>query len=1095
MYGCGWLLISGFGVAAFIFAMLAKQQAERTSKQLGALQAAFDQLRRELDALRGGRPAPVAETPVAAPQDVPAVEPVAAEPFPVVEAVPFVVPEPAADIPPAVESQAPPASIDADVAEEPVSEPAAAHEAAAAFEAAPPPPPPAAPARSFDWESLVGVKLFSWVAGVSLALAAVFFLKYSVEHGWLSAPVRAAIGLLTGGLLIGICELRVARDYKFTSNAMLGAGIAILYSTLFAIHSLWHLWPPAACFGGMLLVTALAVFLSVRRDSVFIALLGLLGGFATPALLSTGENRPIALFGYLLLLNLGLAWIAYTKRWPILSVASALFTVVYQWGWVAKYLNDAQMPLAAAIFAVFAIAGGSALWTRRVDESLDRTQTVFERVGLASAVVPLFFAIFAAAVPAYGSRYNVLFGFLLLVNAGLAVVAHFRRHLWLNLVGGVGALLAFALWLAFSYTPDAWPVIVGWVAAFVVLHILAGASLRGSTSLAALLLFAFAALAGLETATGEPTLFFGALFALYASVAFFASRRGDTGAFVAATVMAIVGEGVWVGVRAETHSSAAFLTAVVSIALVFLASVLRVRSRVHGGAFAAASFLVLSAHVMLMVVAASDGLATVPWPLLAALAILDVAIAIASLLLRRAGVVTAASALSMCLVIVWSLQHGEAQRAALVSLSTIAVIAIAALAWLALAQRTGLTQLIAGVPVAAAFTGFVATAVATNSALLPPSFAPVLATNALLLVVLLATAAMTRELIIATPAAIAMIGVALVARDLQPMQQIVFTGTFALIFTLFPLLSGRRVERLSHPYIAAAISHVTFLIAANDALHDLHRTGGIGLLPLAQAGIFGILLWHLLRIEPREDRVISRLALVGGTLLGFVTVAIPLQFDREWITLGWALEAAALLWLFRRIPYRGLLLWSAGLYVAVFARLVLNSQIFEYHVKSATPIWNWYLYAYLVAAAAFFVGTKLLPAGMRRSIAALATGGTLLLFVLVNIEIADFFSKGSTIAFNFFSSSLAEDLTYTIAWAIFAIGVLIAGIIIDSRGARIAALALLAVTILKCFLHDLGRLGGLYRVASLVGLAFSLVAVGVLIQRFVVARVRDERTV
>ena len=67
-------------------------------------------------------------------------------------------------------------------------------------------------------------------------------------------------------------------------------------------------------FGLLALVTLTAVLLSIRRDSLFIAVLGLLGGFATPVLLSTGENRPIPLFAYLLLLNVGLAWVAYRKR-------------------------------------------------------------------------------------------------------------------------------------------------------------------------------------------------------------------------------------------------------------------------------------------------------------------------------------------------------------------------------------------------------------------------------------------------------------------------------------------------------------------------------------------------------------------------------------------------------------------------------------------------------------------------------------------------------------------------------------------------------------------------------------------------------------
>jgi uncharacterized membrane protein len=47
---------------------------------------------------------------------------------------------------------------------------------------------------------------------------------------------------------------------------------------------------------------------------------------------------------------------------------------------------------------------------------------------------------------------------------------------------------------------------------------------------------------------------------------------------------------------------------------------------------------------------------------------------------------------------------------------------------------------------------------------------------------------------------------------------------------------------------------------------------------------------------------------------------------------------------------------------------------------------------------------------------------------------------------------------------------------------------LLLVTILKCFLHDLGRLGGLYRVGSLLGLAVSLVFVTILLQKFVMLK-------
>ena len=149
------------------------------------------------------------------------------------------------------------------------------------------------------------MKLFSAIAGLALVIGAVLFLRYSVEAGWLQPPVRVAIGILVAIALLVVCELKAARRYPVTANAMDAAAIAILFATFFAAHALWNLIPSLVAFVLLAVVTALAVLLSIRRDSLYIAVLGLLGGFATPALLSTGEDRPIPLFAYLLLLNVG----------------------------------------------------------------------------------------------------------------------------------------------------------------------------------------------------------------------------------------------------------------------------------------------------------------------------------------------------------------------------------------------------------------------------------------------------------------------------------------------------------------------------------------------------------------------------------------------------------------------------------------------------------------------------------------------------------------------------------------------------------------------------------------------------------------------
>ena len=109
--------------------------------------------------------------------------------------------------------------------------------------------------------------------------------------------------------------------------------------------------------------------------------------------------------------------------------------------------------------------------------------------------------------------------------------------------------------------------------------------------------------------------------------------------------------------------------------------------------------------------------------------------------------------------------------------------------------------------------------------------------------------------------------------------------------------------------------------------------------------------------------------------------------------------------------------------------------------------------------------------------------GAVLAFLLLNIEIADYYSTGRTITFNF-SGSFAQDLTYSLAWSLFAFVLLIIGIQWRNIGSRYGSLVLLSFTILKVFLHDLWRLGQLYRVGSIIGLAAVLILVSFLYQRY-----------
>jgi len=261
-----------------------------------------------------------------------------------------------------------------------------------------------------------------------------------------------------------------------------------------------------------------------------------------------------------------------------------------------------------------------------------------------------------------------------------------------------------------------------------------------------------------------------------------------------------------------------------------------------------------------------------------------------------------------------------------------------------------------------------------------------------------------------------------------------------------------------------------------------------------------VLLRMLLQLEAPGERDLGRLALVAGSALAFVTVAIPLQLEHQWITIGWALEGAALAWLYRRVPHRGLFLASVGLLATAFVRLALNPAVFVYEPRGELRILNWYLYAYAVAAAAMFAAAWWLAKtedtlldSLPRASRLLPAGAVILLFLLLNIEIADYYATGPEITFRF-GAAVSQDLTYTIGWLVFGMLLLAAGIYTHARPARVAAVAMIAVTTFKCFLYDLGSLGGLYRVGSLVGLAVSLALVALALQKFVLAKPNKETT-
>jgi uncharacterized membrane protein len=320
---------------------------------------------------------------------------------------------------------------------------------------------------------------------------------------------------------------------------------------------------------------------------------------------------------------------------------------------------------------------------------------------------------------------------------------------------------------------------------------------------------------------------------------------------------------------------------------------------------------------------------------------------------------------------------------------------------------------------------------------------------------------------------------------------------FYAMFALFPFLFLKKFGDRVVPWATAAMAGLPQFFLIHRLVTVAYPNRVMGLLPAAFAIPPLLSLVVVLKKVPAANPArMTQLAWFGGVALFFITLIFPIQFDRQWITIGWALEGAALLWLFHRVPHPGLRLVGVGLLVAAFVRLALNRAVFDYHLRSATPILNWYLYTYGIVTVCLFAGARLLAPPRNLILQSnappiLAGFGTVLAFLLLNIEIADFFSPaGSTLTFQF-SGDFARDMTYSIAWALFALVLLVIGILGKIPASRYAALGLLSVTLLKLFFHDLARLGQLYRIGAFIGVAVIAMLASFAYQNFFSATAKE----
>lgn len=229
------------------------------------------------------------------------------------------------------------------------------------------------------WEEFIGTNLLNKVGIAVLVLGIGFGAKYSIDHDLINPLTRIILGYLSGIALIGIA-FRLRESHAAFSAVLLSGGMAVLYFITYAAHNFYGLIPQIPAFILMVLFTFFTVFAALRYNVEVIAIIGLVGAYAVPILLSDGSGRAVILFSYMTIINAGILFLAFHKHWKRLYYIAFLLTWFTFASWYAfSFEIDTQATLSLVFstifFATFYVTFLAYKLMRR--ESLGRWDVVF----------------------------------------------------------------------------------------------------------------------------------------------------------------------------------------------------------------------------------------------------------------------------------------------------------------------------------------------------------------------------------------------------------------------------------------------------------------------------------------------------------------------------------------------------------------------------------------------------------------------------------------------------------------------------------------------------------------------------------------------
>lgn len=278
-----------------------------------------------------------------------------------------------------------------------------------------------ASSKPLSIENFIGLKLMHLVGIVVLVIGISIGVKYAIDKELISESVRILLAY-AAGILLFVFSVRLKKKYQFFSAILFSGSMASIYFTTYAAFVYYQFFPAIVAFLLMVALTVYTVVTAISYDRKEIAIIGMIGAYGIPFLISANAERVELFFSYILLINMGVVFLSFKKEWKLMGQLALLITWMLFIGWGLLRYSDSQQGIAIVFMLLYYILFLINALAFRINRNMALT------FGDTQQVIINNTALYIAAIIVFGknsldAELATTTGFMFLLTGSLAFIS------------------------------------------------------------------------------------------------------------------------------------------------------------------------------------------------------------------------------------------------------------------------------------------------------------------------------------------------------------------------------------------------------------------------------------------------------------------------------------------------------------------------------------------------------------------------------------------------------------------------------------------------------------------------------------------------